>query len=144
MTKGRIMLAGVVGLAAVGALATPAQGQERHRQRGMDPEQRMERLKQELELTEDQVAAVETIFAKHDERRSEIFEIRSEDRRAMREQNREQMQALQAEVDGELAEVLTAEQMQELQELREQRRQQSRRDGGRGCHHHRKAGCPCG
>jgi Spy/CpxP family protein refolding chaperone len=144
MTKGRIILAGVVGLALVGALATPAQAQQQQRYRGMDPEQRMEKLKQELELTEDQVTAVETIFAKHDERRSEIFESRSEDRRAMREQNREQMRALQGEIDGELAEVLTAEQMQELQELREQMRQQSRRGGGRGGHHHRKAECPCG
>ncbi len=144
MTKGRIMLAGVVGLALVGALATPAQAQQRQRYRGMDPEQRIEKLKQELELTEDQVTAVETIFAKHDERRSEIFESRSEDRRAMREENREQMRALQGEMDGELAEVLTAEQMQELQELREQMRQQSRRGGGRGGHHHRKAECPCG
>ncbi len=131
MTKGRIMLAGVVGLAAVGALATPAQAQQRQRQRGMDPEQRMEKLKQELELTEDQVTAVETIFAKHDERRREIFGSRSEDQRAMREQMRKQMQALQGEMDRELAEVLTAEQMQELQELREQMRQQFRQGGGR-------------
>ena len=144
MTKGRIMLAGVVGLALVGALATPAKAQQQQRYRGMDPEQRMEKLKQELELTEDQVTAVETIFAKHDERRSEIFESRSEDRRAMREQNREQMRALQGEIDGELAEVLTAEQMQELQELREQMRQWSWRGGRRGGHHHRKAECPCG
>jgi Spy/CpxP family protein refolding chaperone len=126
-----MMLAGVVGLAAVGALATPVQAQQRQRQRGMDPEQRMVKLKQELELTEDQVTAVETIFAKHDERRSEIFESHGEDRRAMREQNREQMRALQAEMDGELAEVLTAEQMKELQKLREQMRQQFRRGGGR-------------
>ncbi len=144
MTKGRIMLAGVVGFALVGVLATPAQAQQRQRHRGMDPEQRIEKLKQELELTEDQVTAVETIFAKHDERRSEIFESRSEDRRAMREENREQMRALQGEMDGELAEVLTAEQMQELQELREQMRQESRRGGGRGGHRHRKAECPCG
>ena len=139
MTKGRIMLAGVVGLALVGALATPAQAQQQQRYRGMDPEQRMEKLKQELELTEDQVTAVETIFAKHDERRSEIFESRSEDRRAMREQ----MRAFQGEMDKELAEVLTAEQMQEFQELREQMRQRSWR-GSRGGHHHRKAECPCG
>ncbi len=131
MTKGRIMLAGVVGLAAVGALATPAQAQQRQRQRGMDPEQRMEMLKQELELTEDQVTAVETIFAEQDERRREIFESRSEDRRAMSEQMREQMRALQGEMDGELAEVLTAGQMQELQELREQMRQQFPQGGGR-------------
>ncbi len=131
MTKVRIMLAGVVGLAAVGALATPAQAQQRQRQRGMDPEQRMEMLKQELELTEDQVTAVETIFAEYDERRREIFGSRSEDRRAMREQMREQMRALQGEMDRELAEVLTAEQMQELQELQEQMRQQFRQGGGR-------------
>lgn len=127
MTKGRMMLAGVVGLAAVGALATPVQAQQRQRQRGMDPEQRMEMLKQELELTEDQVTAVETIFAEQDERRRELFEGRSEDRRAIREQ----MRAFQGEMDKELAEVLTAEQMKKLQELREQRRQQFRQGGGR-------------
>ncbi len=127
MTKGRIMLAGVVGLAAVGALTTPAQAQQGQRQRGMDPEQRMERLKQELELTEEQVTAVETIFAEQDERRREIFENSSEDRRAMREQ----MRAFQGEMDRELAEVLTAEQMKKLQELREQMRQQFRQGGGR-------------
>lgn len=131
MTKGRIMLAGVVGLAAVGALATPTQAQQRQRQRGMDPEQRMEMLKHELELTEDQVTAVETIFAEQDERRREIFESRSEDRRAMSEQMREQMRALRGEMDRELAEVLTAEQMKKLQELREQMRQEFRQGGGR-------------
>ncbi len=131
MTKGRMMLAGVVGLAAVGALATPAQAQQRQRQRGMDPEQRMEMLKQELELTEDQVTAVETIFAEQDERRREIFESRSEDRRSMSEQMREQMRALRGEMDRELAEVLTAEQMKKLQELREQMRQEFRQGGGR-------------
>ncbi len=127
MTKGRIMLAGVVGLALVGALATPAQAQQRQRQRSMDPEQRMEMLKQELELTEDQVTAVETIFAEQDERRRELFEGLREDRRAMREQ----MRAFQGEMDKELAEVLTAEQMQKFQELREQMRQQFRQGGGR-------------
>ncbi|MEE8504919.1 MAG: hypothetical protein V3S40_01730 [Kiloniellales bacterium] len=127
MTKGRIMLAGVVGLAAVGALTTPARAQQEQRQRGRDLEQRMEMLKQELELTEDQVTAVETIFAEQDERRRELFEGRSEDRRAMREQ----MRAFQGEMDKELAEVLTAEQMKKLQELREQRRQQFRQGGGR-------------
>ncbi len=125
--KGRIMLAGVVGLAAVGALTTPARAQQEQRQRGRDLEQRMEMLKQELELTEDQVTAVETIFAEQDERRRELFEGRSEDRRAMREQ----MRAFQGEMDKELAEVLTAEQMKKLQELREQRRQQFRQGGGR-------------
>jgi Spy/CpxP family protein refolding chaperone len=125
------MLAGVVGLAAVGALVTPAQAQQRQRQRGMDPEQRMEMLKHELELTEDQVTAVETIFAEQDERRREIFESRSEDRRAMSEQMREQMRALRGEMDRELAEVLTAEQMKKLQELREQMRQEYRQGGGR-------------
>lgn len=144
MRKGRIMLAGVVGLAVVGALATPAQAQQRQGQRGMDPEQRMEMLKQKLELTEDQVTAVETIFAEQDERRREMFESRSEDRRAMGEQMREQMRALQGQMDGELAEVLTAEQMQELQELREPMRQQFRQGGGRGGHHHRKAEHRCG
>jgi Spy/CpxP family protein refolding chaperone len=49
----------------------------------------------------------------------------------MSEQMREQMRGLRGEMDRELAEVLTAEQMKKLQELREQMRQEFRQGGGR-------------
>jgi len=83
---------------------------------------------QVLELTDDQVAAIEPIFAAHDQKRRELFESRSAERQAMREQ----MEGLRLEMDDELAEVLTEEQMKAYVELRaetQQRFREGRRDG---------------
>jgi len=44
---------------------------------------------------------------------------------------RARMQTLRSELDEQLGEVLTNEQMEELRQLRAQRREQGRRDGGR-------------
>ncbi len=50
----RIWLSGLAGLALVAILAAPAEAQQQgKRQRGMDPEARMERLKASLELTDE-------------------------------------------------------------------------------------------
>ncbi|MEJ2343129.1 MAG: Spy/CpxP family protein refolding chaperone [Gemmatimonadales bacterium] len=127
----RIWLSGLTGLALVAILAAPAEAQQQgKRQRGMDPEARMERLKASLELTDDQVAALEPIFAAHDQKRRELSEKLSAERQAMREQ----MEALRLEMDEELAEVLTEEQMQSFLEHREEMRQRFKdgRRGGRG------------
>jgi Spy/CpxP family protein refolding chaperone len=127
----RIWLSGLTGLALVMILAAPAEAQQQgKRQRGMDPEARMERLKASLELTDDQIAALEPIFAAHDQKRRELFESRSAERQAMREQ----MEGLRLEMDDELAEVLTEEQMKTYVELRAETQQRFRegRRGGRG------------
>lgn len=110
-------------LVLVLASAAPAQDQPPQRQRGMDPAQRMERLKERLQLTDEQVAALEPIFAEHDQLRRELLERQRAERQAMREE----MSALRLEMDEEIAEVLTEEQMQEFRTLRQQMMQKSRR-----------------
>jgi Spy/CpxP family protein refolding chaperone len=113
----------------VAICATPVEAQQQgKRQRGMDAETRMEMLKERLELTDTQVTALEPIFAAHDRKRRELFESRSQERQAMREQ----MEALRLEMDEELAAVLTDEQMKALAELREETRQRFRQEGRGG------------
>lgn len=115
-------------LTLVLASVAPAQDQP-PRQRGMDPAQRMERLKERLQLTEEQAAELEPIFAEHDRRRQDLFERQRAERQAMREQ----MEALRLEMDEEIARVLTEEQMREYSELREEMMRKFRqgRHGGR-------------
>ncbi len=124
----RIWLGGLMGLALVAIVAAPAEAQQGKRQRGMDPEARMERLKESLELTNDQVAQLEPIFAAHDQTRRELFESRSAERQAVREQ----MKALRLEMDEDIAEILTEEQMKTYLELREEMRQRFRQEGRGG------------
>lgn len=126
-----VWLGGLLGLAMVGIVATPAEAQQGKRQRGMDPEARMELLKERLELTDDQVASLEPIFAAHDEKRRELFESRQAERQAVREQ----MEALRLEMDEEIATILTEDQMESYVQLREETRQrfrEGRRGGRRG------------
>ncbi len=126
----RIWLSGLIGLALVTIVAAPAEAQQGKRQRGMDPEARMEKLKESLELTDEQVAALDPIFAAHDQKRRELFESRSAERQAMREQ----MNALRLEMDEDIGEILTEEQMKTYVEQREEMRQRFRQEGrgGRG------------
>ena len=126
----RIWLSGLIGLALVAIVAAPAEAQQGKRQRGMDPEARMEKLKESLELTDEQVVALEPIFAAHDQKRRELFESRSAERQAMREQ----MNALRLEMDEDIGEILTEEQMKTYVEQREEMRQRFRQEGrgGRG------------
>ncbi len=124
----RIWLSGLIGLALVAIVEAPAEAQQGKRQRGMDPEARMEKLKESLELTDEQIAALEPIFAAHDQKRRELFESRSAERQAMREQ----MEGLRLEMDEELAQVLTEEQKKTFVEQRAEMRQRFRQEGRGG------------
>jgi hypothetical protein len=126
--RSRIWLSGLIGLASIAIVAAPAEAQQGKRQRGMDPEARMERLKASLELTADQVAALGPIFAAHDQKRSELFESHSAARQAMREQ----MSAFRLEMDEDIGAVLTEEQMKTYLEQREEMRQRFRKEGRGG------------
>ena len=123
--KRRNWASGLIGLALVAIVAAPAEAQQGKRQRGMDPEARMERLQQSIELADDQVAALEPIFAAHDQKRLELVESHSAVRQAMREQ----MDALRLEMDEEIGQVLTEEQMKTYLEQREEMRQRFRQEG---------------
>ena len=126
----KLVIKGVTCLAVLAIAAAPAQAQQQRRQRGMDPEQRMQMLQEKLALTDQQVVSLAPIFAQNDAQRRELFESRSGERQAMRDQ----MEALRAELDAELADVLTPEQMTSFQQLREEGRKRFRqgRAGRRG------------
>lgn len=104
------ILAGAIALAA----ATPALGQEervgeRHRH---DPEKQVERLREALDLTDDQVAEVRAILDEQSEKHRELKE--SEDREGFR--------ALRQETHDRLATVLDEAQREKLESLKQEHR----------------------
>lgn len=102
------MLAGVIAL----AVATPALAQE-HGMRGHDPEKRIEKLREALDLTEEQVVQVRAIFAEQGEKM-----------RALRQsEDREGFRALHEETHARLAAVLDDEQRAKLEALRAEHEQ---------------------
>lgn len=101
-------------------------------QRGMrSPEERAEKqtamMKEELSLTEDQVAKVEEINLKYAQKNEELREQYKGEREAIMTAFRESQQLK----EEELAQVLTEEQMTKLQEKKEEMRSQRRGRRGR-------------
>jgi len=137
----RLALASVAALLLI-LLAAPAWSQEppeRERQRGRrgnggppDMDQVMERLTQDLELSEEQAAEVRPIL---EGQREKMQALRDEfgppgdevDRDAMRERMRE----IAEETDERLAQVLDEAQMEQYRKMRH-RQMRGRRRGGRG------------
>lgn len=123
-----ILLNGLLGLALMAIVAAPAEAQQGKRQRGMDPEARMERLKESLDLDDAQVAALLPIFAAHDQKRAELIESH----RAARQAMREQMEGFRSEMDEEIAAILTETQMTTYLEQRAAMRAQFREGRSEG------------
>ena len=137
----RLALASVAALLLI-LLAAPAWSQEppeRERNRGRrgyggppDMDQVMERLTQDLELSEEQATEVRPIL---EEQREKMQALRDEfgppgdetDRDAMRERVRE----IAEETDEQLAQVLDETQMEEYRKIRHHQ-MRGRRRGGRG------------
>lgn len=109
------MLAGVIAL----AVAAPAVAQE-HGMRGHDPEKRIEKVREALDLTDEQVVQVRAIFAEQGEKMRELKQ--SEDREGFR--------ALHEETHARLAAVLDDEQRAKLEALREEHEQHRRKHDG--------------
>ena len=121
-------LAGALALAA----ATPALAQdqaqdeaavhERHPGRGHDPEKRIEHLRDALDLTDEQVAQVRTIFSESEEQHRALRDSR----------DHEGMRALHEEIHGRLAAVLDETQREKFESLKrehyERRRDHDARD----------------
>jgi Spy/CpxP family protein refolding chaperone len=114
-----------LGLATSAFAQAPAASAAPTENRG---EQRMarhlDRLATELNLTAAQKLQVEAIMAEQHAAR-----------RAMHERFRTEREALKADTDGKLAQVLTAEQQAQLEQLRAERRQRWQERRGRGGHH---------
>jgi Spy/CpxP family protein refolding chaperone len=102
------MLAGVIAL----AVAAPALAQE-NGMRGHDPEKRIEKLREALDLTDEQVVQVRAIFAEQGEKMRALKQ--SEDREGFR--------ALHEETHTRLTALLDETQRQKLEALREEHEQ---------------------
>ena len=118
------ILAGVIAL----AVATPALAQEQGMRHGHDPEKRIEKLREALDLTDEQVAQMRAIFAEQGEKL-----------RALREsEDREGFRALREETHGRLSALLDDTQRQKLEALHERHKQHrgkhGRDHGGEGDH----------
>lgn len=116
---------------AVGAWTAPATAQQPGR-RGPDLEARLERMKERLDLTDEQTDRVATIVADAMERRRAIRSEALEDR----EEVRERMRAVHETTRERLSEVLTDEQMERLTQMRAK--------GRPGGHEGRRGGRPGG
>lgn len=122
---------GALACALALATATPALAQdqaqdeaavhERHRGRGHDPEKRIEHLREALDLTDEQVAQVRTIFSESEERRRALRESR----------DREGMRALHEEIHGRVAAVLDETQREKFESLKREHRERHRDHGAR-------------
>lgn len=95
----------------VAVAPTPAQQQQRMQ---MSPEQRTQRLKDSLALTDSQAVQILAIFRESEDKRSELFDVNSGDREAMREA----MRILARETDAKIEAILTPEQHEKYQVLK--------------------------
>jgi Spy/CpxP family protein refolding chaperone len=115
----------LVGLATLSSLAS-AQPGEGWGGRGADPnarlEQQIERMTEQLELTDGQKEELRPILEAQGEKMREIMQDSSIDR----EQKREQFMKLRKETEPKIKQILTEEQYEKWQKLRQQQR------GGRG------------
>ena len=87
------------------------------------PEERANQLKEQLDLTDEQTAAIEKIYSDMDAKMADLREQAGGDREAMRENFR----ALREEIDQAIEEVLFEDQIQKYREYNEQRRENMRR-----------------
>jgi hypothetical protein len=100
-------------LLTVAAAASVAQPQQRMQ---MSPEQRTQRLKDSLALSDSQAVQILAIFQENDMKRAELFESNSGDRDAMRES----MRILTRETDAKVEAILTTGQHEKYKVLRKQ------------------------
>jgi protein CpxP len=133
--RSAVALCGVAMLAGVAAAqqdATPApmperQGQGPGGQRGQgNPEQRMQMLKQQLSLTDDQTAQVKGIFA---DERTKLMALR-DDTATPQADKRGKMQAIRKEGEDKLDAILTPDQKTKYAAMRAQMRDQARERRG--------------
>ena len=129
---------GALACALALAAATPALAQdqaqgeaavhERHGGRGHDPEKGIEHLREALNLTDEQVAQVRTIFSESEERRRALRESR----------DREGMRALHEEIHGRVAAVLDEAQREKFESLKRELGERHRDHDGRDHADHEK------
>jgi Spy/CpxP family protein refolding chaperone len=119
----RSALTAFVALVALGLATTPALAQQGPGGRRMlSPDERLARLTEQLDLTDEQAAQMKPIIDEQSKKQQELFENAGGDRATMRAE----MTKLMEETDKQYAEVLTEEQMSKYREMRQERMRQGR------------------
>ncbi len=95
---------------------------EQRRPRRLSPEDRVQELKAELDLTEAQRTAIEEILVNADKKMADLREQSTGDRQALREEFRR----LREETDRAVEEVLSEDQIEKYREYNRQRREDMR------------------
>jgi len=112
----------IIGLGGLVACSNMALAQDQKpaggRGRGPSVEQRMERLTDELKLTDEQKPKVKAVLEASQKKRQELFT----DSSVPREERREKMQGIMQEESKKLKDILTADQYSKYEKMREQMR----------------------
>ena len=119
-----IIAAVVVGLVACGQLASAQEAKEGKGKgkRGFSAADRLERMTEELKLTDEQKPKVKAVLEDSDKKRQEIFA----DSSVPQDQRREKFRAIMDDESKKLKEILKPDQYEKWEKLRESMR------GGRG------------
>jgi uncharacterized protein YpuA (DUF1002 family) len=96
------------------------------------PEHMISFLKERLDLTDKQAAAIEPVMKESIEKKHEVFNNYGENRQEIRQAIRDKLQAIDEDTQKQLSSILTDAQMQDLRTLREERRSRMNKwqDGG--------------
>jgi len=125
MKINKFSLIAVLTLGSLVATSNLAMAQEKKGggRRGPSVEQRMERMTEELKLTDEQKPKVKAVLEESQKKRQELFT----DSSAPREERREKMRGIIEKEDKKLKEILTAEQFAKHEKMRDELR-----GGGKG------------
>ena len=127
MKINRLGLAAIVAISLVasGSLSSAQEAKDGKGKRAMPTvQERLDRMTEELKLTDEQKPKVKAVLEASDKKRQELFA----DSSVPREQRREKMQALMEEQNKKLKEILKPEQYEKWEKMRESMRP----GGGRG------------
>ena len=114
-----IILLGVVFLLSASTLLAQGQGPKK------EHKAKLEEVKKELNLTEEQAAEWDKIHRKYGDQMREMRDQNRENR----EKTHDQMMQMRDAMDQELSQVLTPGQLQQYQSIREEKMQQMRKQG---------------
>jgi periplasmic protein CpxP/Spy len=115
MNRLGLVMAVALGLVTCGSLASAQEADGKAKKRGMPSvQERLDRMTEELKLTDEQKPKVKAVLEASDKKRQELVG----DSAVPQEQRREKMQALMEEQNKKLKEILTPEQYAKWDKMR--------------------------
>jgi Spy/CpxP family protein refolding chaperone len=121
-------LGGLVACSTMAIAQDAKDGKKKDGKRGPSVEQRLDRMTEELKLTDDQKPKVKAVLEDSAKKRQEMFS----DSSVPREQRREKMQALMDEESKQIKAILTPEQGEKWDKMRADFRKNRPPGGGPG------------